>query len=201
MGAALLFLAWRPSHAPLVLQWLALAVIVFLAANVPFVGPFLVVIAIPVLLVLAAYPQPRVLLQAPWAEGVNLPRLVLGIAVAVFLLPDAARSLLAQIQGADELARNYDWASNTEHLINTALAAVLASMRRPGAQVLAMMVAAVLTFMGAAAITVPANPGSWGTVGGSLAIAAGLAFLAATAFEWRRAQVDHHRRPLPRTAT
>src|SRR5438046_3769075 len=38
MGALLLYLAWRPLAAPLALQWLALAVIVFLAANVPFVG-------------------------------------------------------------------------------------------------------------------------------------------------------------------
>jgi hypothetical protein len=109
--------------------------------------------------------------------------------VAAFLLPDAARSLVAQIRGADELAHNYDWASNAEHLINVSLAAVLAGMRHPGARVLAVMAAAVLGFLGAAAITVPSNPGSWGTIGGLIAIAGGLALLAAAAAEWRRDQV------------
>ena len=186
MAAVLLYLAWRPMHAPLVLQWLALAAIVFLTVNVPFVGPFVAVIAIPVVLVLAAYPEPRALLAAPWADGVSPPLLGLGVVVAAFLLPDAARSLAAQLRGADELAYNADWASNAEHLINLSLAGVLAGMRRPGARVLAVMVAAVLAFMGAAAMTVPANPGSWGTLGGLGAIAGGLAVLAAAAAAGRR---------------
>jgi hypothetical protein len=67
---------------------------------------------------------------------------------------------VAQIQGQGELAANYDWASNSEHLTNVALAALFGGMRRPGASVLALMAAGVVAFMGAAAITVPANPGS-----------------------------------------
>src|SRR2546428_9628264 len=56
-GLAVLFfyLAWRPLRAPLVLQWTALAAIVFLIANVPFAGPAVAVDAIPVVLVLAFY--------------------------------------------------------------------------------------------------------------------------------------------------
>jgi hypothetical protein len=192
-GGVLLYLAWRPLAAPLALQWITLAAIVFLVVNVPFAGPFVALIAIPVVLVLAAYPQPRALLTPPWADGVRLPVLALGILVALFLLPDAVRSLVAQIRGADELAANYDWASNAEHLINISLAAVLAGMRRPGSDVLAVMVAAVLAFMGAAAMAVPSNPGSWGTLGGPSAIAGGLVVLAAAAFLWRQGQV----RPMP----
>src|SRR5438309_1181686 len=186
MAAVLLYLAWRPMRAPLVLQWLALAVLVFLASNVPFVGLYVVVIAIPVVLVLAAYPDPRALLRAPWTDGVRLPVLALGVLVAAFLLPDSARALVAQLGGTDELARNYDAASNGEHLINISVVALLSGMRRPGAQVLTLMAAAVLAFMGAAAMSVPANPGSWGVVGGAAAIAGGLALAAAGAYEWRR---------------
>src|SRR6202171_2561311 len=50
----------------------ALAVAVFLAANVPFVGPFVALIAIPVVLVLVSYPELRALLKAPWAGGLRL---------------------------------------------------------------------------------------------------------------------------------
>ncbi len=53
LAALLFYLAWRPMRAQLVLQWAALAAIVFLAANVPFAGPAVAVYAIPVVLVLA----------------------------------------------------------------------------------------------------------------------------------------------------
>src|SRR5439155_17261428 len=161
-----------------------LAVLIFLAANIPFLGPLVALIAVPVVLVLAAYPDPRALLRTPWTDGVRLPVLALGVLVAAFLLPDSARALAAQLGGTDELARNYDAASNAEHMINISLAALLSGMRRPGAQVLTLMAAAVLTFMGAAAISVPTNPGSWGIVGGTAAVAGGLALGAAAAYEW-----------------
>ena len=45
---------------------------------------------------------------------------------------------------------------------------------------------AVLAFLGAAAIAVPNDPGSRGTLGGGLAIVVGLAIAATTAYEWRR---------------
>ena len=72
LAALLFYLAWRPMRAQLVLQWAALAAIVFLAANVPFAGPAVAVYAIPVVLVVAAYPEPRALLKAPWVDGVRL---------------------------------------------------------------------------------------------------------------------------------
>lgn len=190
LAAVLLYVAWRPASAPLPLQWAALAVAVFLAANVPFVGPFVALIAIPVVLVLVSYPEPRALLTAPWAGGLRLPVLALGALIVIFLLPDAARALVSQVRGTDELARNYDAASNAEHLINLSLAALLAGMRKSGANVLALMAAAVLAFMGAAAITVPTNPGSWGTVGGAAAIAGGIALCGAVLYEKRRSGQD-----------
>jgi hypothetical protein len=182
LGALLVYIAWRPVAAPLALQWVALAVIVFLGANVPFVGPLVAVIAIPVVLVLLLYPEQRKLLIAPWRDGVDLPLLALGVVIAIFLLVAGATALVAQAQGGDELARNYDWASNGEHLINVALAAALAGMRRPGSVAVGIMAGLVLAFLGAAAITVPTDPGSFGTVGGALAVAAGLALAALTAY-------------------
>jgi hypothetical protein len=168
--------------APLALQWVALAVIVFLGANVPFVGPLVAVIAIPVVLVLLLYPEPRKLLIAPWRDGVDLPLLALGVVIAIFLLVAGATALVAQARGGDELARNYDWASNGEHLITVGLGAALAGMRRRGSVAVGIMAGVVLAFLGAAAITVPTNPGSFGTLGGAVAVAAGLALAALTAY-------------------
>jgi hypothetical protein len=74
----LFYIAWRPLRAPLALQMLALGTVVFLGANLPFVGPALAVIAIPAILVLTLYPKPRDLLNPPWSAGVNRPLLGLG---------------------------------------------------------------------------------------------------------------------------
>jgi hypothetical protein len=188
-AAVLFYLVWRPLRAPIALQSLALGVLVFLGANGPFVPSFVTWawIAIPVILVLALYPKPRELLIAPWSAGVNWPLLGLGLLVAIFLLPDAAIAVAAQIRHADVLAASgYNWASNAEHLIHLSLIAMLAGMYRPGARVLGMVAGAVIAFLGAAAIAVPNDPGSWGTLGGGLAVVVGVAIAATTAYERRR---------------
>jgi hypothetical protein len=190
IGAALVlfYLAWRPLKAPLALQWLAVVVVVFLAANVPFAGSAVALIAIPIVLVLALYPDPRSLLRPPWSDGYSRPLLGIGGLVGILLVFDAARSMAAQIQGADELAANYDWAANSEHLINVGLAAVFAAMNRDGSGILRIMVGVVLMFLGAAAVTAPGNPGSWGLIGGALAIALALAILALSVYELRQGE-------------
>jgi hypothetical protein len=185
-AVVLFYIAWRPLRAPLALQMLALGTAVFLGANLPFVGPVPGVIAIPAILILILYPKPRDLFNVPWSAGVSWPLLGLGTLVSIFLLPDAVIAIASQIRNADVLAANYDWASNGEHLINVSVHAVLAGMSKAGAGVVRVVVSAVLVFLGAAAIAVPNDPGSWGTQGGGLAIVVGLGIAAATAYEWRR---------------
>jgi len=192
LAILLFYVAWRPQESQLSLQWLALAVIVFLATQIPFIGPVVILLMIPFLLVLAAYPERDSLLQAPWRDGVDRPLLALGLLVTIAILPGAVAALLAQVRAEDDLAVHYNWASNAEHLINLSLAALLASMRRPGAVALALMVGGVLVYLGAAAIAVPASSGSWGAIGGVAAIAVGVGFavLAAVERRWRIA-ADH----------
>jgi hypothetical protein len=202
LAALLFYLVWRPLRAPIALQALALELLVFLGANGPFVPRFATWawIAIPGILVLALYPKPRDLLTAPWSAGVNRPLLGLGMLVAIFLLPDAAQAFVVPIRNPGA----YDWAGNGEHLINLSLTAVLAGMNRPGARVVGVVAGAVLAFLGAAAIKVPHDPGSWGTLGGGLAIVVGLGIAATAAYEWRRRgePVAHRRGPsVPTTSS
>ena len=184
LAALLFYLVWRPLRAPIALQALALELVVFLGANGPFVPRFATWawIAIPGILVLALYPKPRELLTAPWSAGVNRPLLGLGILVAILILPDTAQTFALQIRNFSV----HDLAGNGEHLINVSLTALLGGMNRPGARVVGAVAGAVIAFLGAAAITVPNDPGSWGTLGGGLAIVVGLAIAATTAYEWRR---------------
>jgi hypothetical protein len=185
MALLLLYCAWRPRQAALILQWMLLAVVVFLALNCPFVGPMLVIIAIPFLLTAAIYPWPRALLVPPWQAGITWPTLVLTILTALLVVPDAWHALVWQVQGTSELARNHDWASNAEHDINLVLAGVAAAMCRPGRRALSGLVGATFIYLGVAAISRPHNPGSWGAAGGALALVGGLAYVALAVFSER----------------
>lgn len=198
MGLLLLVVAWRPRQAALILQWMLAAVVVFLAVNVPFVGPFLVVIALPILLVAGAYPWPRALLVVPWDTGASWPTLVLTILAALLILPDAWHALAWQVQGTSELARNHDWCSNAEHDINLLLAGAAAALCRPGRRVLGGLVGATFIYLGTAALSIPHNPGSWGTAGGALAIVAGLVYVALAVFYERpvRSETTQERMPV-----
>lgn len=176
---ALLFLAmaWRPRYAPLFLQWFVPAILVLFAANGPFTGPSIVIVAVPILLVAAAFPWPRALLVAPWRDGVSWPTLILTVLAALLIVPDAWHALNQQVQGTSELARNHDWASIAEHDVNLLLAGAMTAMMRPGRRLLGTLVGLTFVYLGVAAISIPHNPGSWGVVGGGLAIAAGIGYL------------------------
>ena len=95
--AVILFcLALRPLTRPLLGQFLALALMVDLAANVPFV-PGIIVGYSPLLLLLVAYPEPRRLLTPLWRGSIDGPLLVLAVAGGALLLPDAGLALQAQV--------------------------------------------------------------------------------------------------------
>lgn len=55
-----------------------------------------------------------------------------------------------------------------------------------GSTLLAVLVAACLLYLGVAAISVPDNAGSWGPLGGALAISGGAAYVAMAGRAWRR---------------
>jgi hypothetical protein len=167
------------------LQFLALALVVDLGANVPFV-PGIIVGYSPLLLLLVAYPEPRRLLTPFWRQRIDRPVLALAAAVGVFFLPQVWQAFQAQVRGTDELALNYGWASIVEHLCNLWLIALLAAFRQPGSTLLGLLAAACLLYLGAAAISVPGNPGSWELAGGSIAILGGAAYVAIITAAWRR---------------
>jgi len=186
IAVILLCLAWRPLARPLLAQFLALALVVDLVANAPFV-PGIIVGYSPLLLLLVVYPEPRWLLTPIWRGPLDGRLLALAVAAGVVLFPSMWRALQAQVAGADELALNYGWASTVEHLVNLWLMALLAASRRPGSTLLALLVAACLLYLGVAAIGVPGNPGSWGFSVGAIAIAGGATYLALALPALRRA--------------
>ena len=182
----LFYLAWRPLGRPLLLQFLALALVVALGANIPFIGPGIIVGYSPLLLLLVAYPEPRWLLTPIWRGRISWSLLALAVVVGAFFIPLVWRAFQAQVKGADELALNFAWASIVEHLCNLWLIAFFATSQQPGSTLLALVVTACLLYLGVAAISVPGNPGSWGLAGGAIAILGGAAYIAITAHKWQR---------------
>jgi hypothetical protein len=120
-------------------------------ANVLFDPEVLVAYAF-LLLLLLAYPEPRRLLTPIWRRPIDRPFVAMAIVVGVALAPSAWQAWHAQVMGADELAQNHGWASIVEHLCNLWLMALLAASRKPGATLLAFLVAACLGYLAAAAI-------------------------------------------------
>lgn len=174
----LLYSAWRPFRSALLVQFLVPALVVAVGANIPFMGPGIIVGYSPLLLIIIAYPQRRRLAEFPWRPQPSWPLLLLALALGAALLSEAWRAFLAQIKGADALAHSLGWASLAEHECNFWLITLFAASRRPCSSLLAFLAAACLMYLGAASICLPSNAGSWGFAGGVIAIVSGIAYIA-----------------------
>ncbi|HEY5436507.1 MAG TPA: hypothetical protein VIK13_14845 [Candidatus Limnocylindrales bacterium] len=165
IAVILLVAAWRPLARPVFVQFVALAFVVDLGANIAF-DPEVMIAYASLLLLLVVYPEPRRLLTPFWRGPVDRPVLALAVVVGAFFVPAVWQALQSQAHGADELALNFGWASTVEHLCNVWLIGLLAAFRQPGSILLALLTAACLVYLGVAAVALPGNPGSWGVLGG-----------------------------------
>ena len=90
------------------------------------------------------------------------------------------------------------WLDYAEHVTVLALAGLLAASRGPGWRILRGLCGAVWLYLGLhAALVLPHHPGSWGRIGGALALLLGIGFGLAT---WRgpeRQATSSLRRALP----
>ena len=148
----------------------------------------LVSAAVITMLVVATYPARRTLLLFPRVARVSRPLLALAVAAAVPLLLHAGTNLYLQYTDVSEHAQLGHWAGATAITIALALAGLLVARRGPGWWGLGIVTAATYLYLGVAALALPSHDGSWGTTGGSLALLAGLGFLAATFVEGRRSR-------------
>ena len=187
-GAGLMpALLWRPRARPLLVQYSAVAALLGVLINAPFVGPFVVAIGLPIALLVAAYPAPGALREFSREGPFSRPLLALSLAAAVLLAPVWWHSVAWQIQGVGgEQATTNQWIADFEHTLLLVLAGLAASTKRPGWRVLGLLTGITFLYLGVAALLLPTHPGSWGTTGGVLALLGGAGYLAATLWEARR---------------
>ena len=196
-AGVLLALALQPRRTLLIVEH-AIAAIVAGAIILPFQPSFAAILAIGVV-PLIAYPYWRdVRLFPSWWAGVSRPPLIWAVLAAAALLVTAAIAFPRQIGGTDEAARGGWWLDYAEHATVLALAGVLAASRGPGCRILRGLCSAVWLYLGLVAVLVlPRHPGSWGRLGGAVALLVGAGFSVAA---WRGAEHEitgSARRALP----
>jgi hypothetical protein len=188
-AGALLALAHRPARTLLVVH-LSMAVIVAGAIILPFQPSFAAILAIAVV-PLIAYPYWRDVRSFPswWKDSPRGP-LILAALAAVALLVTAAIALPRQINGTDQAALAGWWSDYAEHVTVLALAGVLAASCGPGWRILRSLCSGVWLYLGlVATLVLPNHTGSWGRLGGIVALLIGAGFAVAA---WRGAR---HRSP------
>jgi hypothetical protein len=184
LGLSILALSWRPRRKPLLVQYAAVAAVVGVLLNAPFVGPFMFVVAAPIVLLVAAYPAPRALLDFSREGPISRPLLILTLVAGVLLAPTLWQLLLWQIQGAGgEHAATNQWIADAEHTVLLLLAGLASSTKRPGWRTLGVLTGVAFLYLGVAALMLPDQAGSWGVIGGILALLAGAGYIAATLLE------------------
>jgi hypothetical protein len=194
LGGSLLALLWKPQTRPLLMQYLLLSIgIVCLlfafATGIGFMPIVLVIGAVFIAILAAAYPSPRDLLNFRREASLSYPLLAITVVAAILLAPIIARELNYQILGMtqqDVHALNFHWLTSVVLALLLILGGSLASTRRPGWRALAFIIGIAYLYLGGMALLLPDYAGSWGTIGGVLALLAGLSYISVTMFEVQR---------------
>ncbi len=145
----------------------------------------LVIPAVVATIIVAAYPAPRELVSPRRGASISLPLLGLTVAAAIPLLRNAWDNLRMQADDHSQHAAEGHWSASAGVAVALVLIGLLVASRRPGWVALGALLGATWLYLGVAALTIPDHDGSWGTLGGALALVTGGAYLALTAVERR----------------
>jgi hypothetical protein len=140
-------------------------------------------------LMLVLYPRSRDLFSLKGDGRLSRPLLALAVVISMLLLWDAVRNLQWQWVGiGGESARRYFWLQTALANLTLAIAGGLTAIKRPGWQVLGVLLGLGYLYLGMVALTIAPEIGSWGTVGGAVAALVGIGYCAVTLWEARRAR-------------
>lgn len=191
-SGSLLALIWGGQKRSLIAQFFLLGILLFALVPLPFPGGFdpmqTIILAAIFLVFLVAYPSKRELFNFSYARSVSFLLLGLSVLAAIALAPDVWRNLSLQLTDkTSEHAKSLHWLLSAFLDILLVIAGLLSSSRRAGWKILAIITGIAYLYLGVAALVIPLHPGSWGYVGGGLALLGGLAYIGLTLFESRRA--------------
>ncbi len=180
---SLLTLLWKPWNKPLLLQFYSLGFIIFPLVyalfsfgEIPFTAYLIFLIPITILAVF--YPGKDLWSNMFKAADFHRPLLLLTTIALVALFPITWDHAVLQLKDNDVFSQHGRWAGSVNLSVALVFASLLASTRKPGWKPLAIIIGIAYIYLGAAALTVPDQPGSWGITGGLVSLVGGFAYLA-----------------------
>lgn len=190
LAGGLLAMIVHPRAKPLLLQFVAIGGLILALCDAPY-SLSAMILFLPIGLAVVAYPDHRLLLTVASPRPLSRGLLGLTLITAVTLTPVTVRALHAQIVGwraGDEHALALHWITAVALALALAAAGVLTATRRPGWKSLGFLLGLAYLYLGATALRLPDQDGSWGVSGGIMALTAGLLYIGAVFFmDQRRA--------------
>lgn len=185
----LLALLKNPQSKPVLLRFYFVGHFIFLGTltatdpSLALQSAFVFVMFAVVLLVLyGTYGQRREIFRPSEPVVLNRPLLLLNGIALLGLLPVMVIGVVKQFQ---DPVQQFRWGEVTALSLNLLYGGYLSASGRNGSRTLGIVVGITYAFMGAAAITIPNHPGSWGLWGGLAAVVFGIVYTAAA---WRLAE-------------
>ena len=183
---SLLALLPRPRRAPLLAQFILLALGIAVAVGVwPFAAEIVIPCVVIAILFIASYPGTRALVTVRGADTSSRPLLALAVLAGLPLLCNAWTDLHLQHTDLSEHAHNFHWTGGGALALTLAVGGFLVASRRPGWRILGTILSLTYLYLGGAALTIPSHDGSWGYAGGALALVGAVGFCGLTFVEGR----------------
>ncbi|MBS4196339.1 hypothetical protein [Lederbergia citri] len=192
-SGSLITLLWKSWMKPLLLQFYILGHIIFIGAffligtENPDAAPFLeLIFLVPLLILALTYPGTNVWKNIFKKADYHRPLLLLTVIAFILMAPTTWNQLHSQLNVVSEFAQFNRWAESVQLFLIMILASVLASTRKPGWKELTFLIGLAYLYLGAAAITVPDQEGSWGIYGGILSILGGIGYIGIATNKFER---------------
>lgn len=179
-SGSLVTMLWNPLGKPLLLQFYVVGHLAFLATllltdvKLALQSFFVFILFAVVLLVLfATYGNRKEILRPAEPSARNRTMLIMAGVALLGLLPVILNGVIGQVQDPEQQFRSGESAALGIVLL---YGGYLAATGRSGSRTLAVILAVAYIFLGAASITIPGHPGSWGLLGGIASIIYGLVY-------------------------
>lgn len=180
-SGSLVAMLWDPLRKPLLLQFYFVGHLMFLATllatdfQVAKQSFFVFILFAIVLLILFAVYGKRKEIFRPAEPSAKSRTLLIMAGVALLgLLPFFINGVTGQFQDPEQQFR---WGEGAALSIVMVYGGYLAATGRNGSRTLAVLLSLAYIFLGAASITIPNHPGSWGLWGGAASIVYGLIYM------------------------
>jgi hypothetical protein len=183
-GGSLIAILWRSSDKALLLNFYiighAIFILVFVASSWElFKMKFFVAIMFTMVcsLLYGFFANRREIFRPTKPTRYDRSLLILTFLCALALLPIGWEAWVKQLGETGEFFR---WGENPALFLTLLYGGYLAATGRPGSKAMAIVLGITYLFLGAAALTVPHHPGSFGLLGGGLCLLSGLLYIGIT---------------------